>query len=140
MPERYHWNGLQLQYPENWVIQEEDNTLNVESPSGSFLTLSWPDDIAEAFDRVRQTMESEYDEVETEPLSRVVGESLLEGITQRFVYLDLIITSHLFKLETEEEDFAPLLVQIQGEDRDLERMLPVFDAILASLFQTDDRA
>ena len=83
-------------------------------------------------------MEGEYEEVETEPLSRVLGESLLEGITQRFVYLDLIVTSHLFKLETEDEDFAPLLIQIQGEDRDLEKNQPVFDAILASLFQNDE--
>ena len=138
MPERYQWNGLNLLYPENWVVQEEDGSLNIETPSGSFLSLSWPDDIDEAFDKARQTMEGEYEEVETEPLSRVLGESLLEGITQRFVYLDLIVTSHLFKLETEDEDFAPLLIQIQGEDRDLEKNQPVFDAILASLFQNDE--
>lgn len=138
MPERFQWNGLHLMYPENWAVQEEDGSLNIETPSGSFLSLSWPDDIEDAFDRARQTMEGEYEEVETEPLSRVLGESLLEGITQRFVYLDLIITSHLFKLETEDEDFSPLLVQIQGEDRDLEKNQAVFDAILASLFQGDD--
>lgn len=124
-------------YPENWNIQEEEETLNVESPSGSFLTLSCPVDLADAFEKAKQTMEGEYDEVETEPLSRVVGEALLEGITQRFVYLDLIVTSHLFRLEAEDEDFLPLLVQIQGEDRDLERQQPVFDAILASLLQND---
>ena len=78
-------------------------------------------------------MEQEYDEVETEGLSRVVGESLLEGITQRFVYLDLIVTSHLFKLEPEDEGFRPLLVQIQGEDRYLDRLQQIFEAILASV-------
>ena len=138
MPEKYQWNGLQLSYPENWSVQEEDDTLSIETPSGSFLSLSWPDDISDAFDRAKEVMEGEYEEVETEPLSRILGESLLEGITQRFVYLDLIITSHLFKLETEEEDFSPLLVQIQGEDRDLEKNQAVFDAILASLFQNND--
>ena len=80
-------------------------------------------------------MESEYEEVETEVINRVVGETLLEGVTQRFVYLDLIVTSHLFRLEVEEEEVAPLLVQIQGEDRDLDKLQPVFDAILASLAQ-----
>ncbi|MFO0941908.1 MAG: hypothetical protein U0930_14245 [Pirellulales bacterium] len=85
MPEKIQWNGLQLSYPENWTVQEEDETLSIETPSGSFLSLSWPDDISEAFDRAKQVMEGEYEEVETEPLSRILGESLLEGITQRFV-------------------------------------------------------
>ena len=138
MPDRYLWNGLRLMYPENWSVQEEEQTLNIESPSGAFLTITCPDDVTQAFDKMRKAMEDEYDEVETEPLSRIVGESLLEGITQRFVYLDLIVTSHIFTVETEEEDFAPLLVQIQGEDRDIEKNMPVFDAMLASLFQTDD--
>jgi hypothetical protein len=133
MPERYQWNGITVLYPENWEIQEDDDSLNIESPTGAFVVLSRPENIDEALDRARKTMEQEYDEVETESLSRVVGESLLEGITQRFVYLDLIITSHLFKLETEDQDFVPLLIQIQGEDRDLDRLQQVFDAILASV-------
>jgi hypothetical protein len=133
MPERYQWNGISVLYPENWEIQEDDESLNIESPTGAFVVLSRPENIDEALDRARKTMEQEYDEVETENLARVVGESLLEGITQRFVYLDLIITSHLFKLETEDQDFVPLLIQIQGEDRDLDRLQQVFDAIIASV-------
>lgn len=133
MPEQYRWNGLSILYPENWTLQQDEESLNIESPTGSFVVLSRPENINMALDRARKTMEQEYDEVETEELTRVVGESLLEGITQRFVYLDLIITSHLFKLETEDQDFLPLLIQIQGEDRDLDRLQQVFDAILASL-------
>jgi hypothetical protein len=132
MPERYQWNGLSVQYPENWSIQEDEDSLNIESPSGSFVVFSRPSNIEEAFAKARETMEQEYDEVESEVLSRIVGEALLEGITQRFVYLDLIITSHLFKLEMEDPGFAPLLIQIQGEDRDIDRLEQVFDAILAS--------
>jgi hypothetical protein len=133
MPERHHWNGLELQYPENWVLNEEHDALNVESPSGTFLVISRPKNIELAFEKAQKTMEQEYDEVETENVSRVVGEWLLEGITQRFIFLDLVVTSHLFRLQTDDELFPPLLVQIQGEDRDLDRLLEIFDAILASL-------
>lgn len=133
MPEPHQWNGLQILYPENWSVQEDDESLNIESPTGAFVAFSRPQNIDEALVDARKAMEQEYDEVETEEVSRVVGESLLQGITQRFVYLDLIITSHLFKLETEDEEFAPVLIQIQGEDRDLDRLQQVFDAIIASL-------
>ena len=135
MPANHLWKGRKLLYPENWSLQEDDDTLNIESPSGSFMTISSTEDIEQAFQRAKATMESEYEEVETEVINRVVGETLLEGVTQRFVYLDLIVTSHLFRLEVEEEEVAPLLVQIQGEDRDLDKLQPVFDAILASLAQ-----
>lgn len=133
MPGKYLWQGIQLQYPENWSVQEDEDGLSIESPTGSFLTISCPENIDQSFEQARRTMEEEYEEVESEPLSRVVGESLLEGITQRFVYLDLIVTSQLFRLFDEDEQVAPLLIQIQGEDRELEQQQPVFDAILASL-------
>ncbi|MBX3423045.1 MAG: hypothetical protein KF752_15930 [Pirellulaceae bacterium] len=137
MPGSYRWNSLNVRYPENWTLEEDEDSgsLTIHSPSGAFLSLSQPTDIQSALDTARHSMEGEYDEVETENVSRIVGQALLEGVTQRFFYLDLIIVCHLLKLECEEPDFRPLLVQIQGEDRDLERQLNVFDAILIGLTQ-----
>lgn len=138
MPEKFRWFDLELLYPENWSVEEDElsNTLNVFSPSGAFLSMTRPGDIHSAFAQAKRAMEQEYDEIETENVSRILEDGLLEGIVQRFVYLDFIVTSHLLKLESESEEFEPLLIQIQGEDRDLDQQQPVFDAILASLLQS----
>ncbi len=135
MPNTYHWMELELLYPENWRVQEdtEAGALFIESPSGTFLTITRPQKLQAAFDQARKAMEKEYDNVETENCSRLLGETLLEGIIKRFVYLDFIVTSHILKLESEQEDFVPMLIQIQGEDRDMDREQPVLDAILTSL-------
>lgn len=135
MPHTYHWMELEFLYPENWRVQEdsEAGALFIESPSGTFLTITRPQNLQAAFDHACKLMEKEYDNVETENCSRLLGESLLEGIIQRFVYLDFIVTSHILKLEREQEDFVPILIQIQGEDRDMDREQPVLDAILTSL-------
>ena len=137
MPEKLRWLELELLYPENWTaeLDEESDTLNILSPSGAFLSLTRPPDIDDAFQQAKRAMEQEYDEIETENVCRLLGEGLLDGIVQRFVYLDFIVTSQLLKLESEAEEFKPLLIQIQGEDRDLDQQQPVFDAILSSLLQ-----
>lgn len=137
MPGKYRWLDLELLYPENWTIEEdsESNSLLLQSPSGSFLSLTRPSDLQAAFERARLTMEQEYGDMETDHVSRLLGEALLEGVTQRFIYLDFVVTSHLFKMETEGDEFQPLLIQFQGEDRDLEREQPIFEAILTSMLQ-----
>lgn len=137
MPAIYRWLDYELLYPENWTVEDEPefNSMSIHSPSGAFLSLTCPPDLQAAFERARFAMADEYDEVETENVSRLLGEALLEGLTQRFIYLDLIVTSHLMKLEMETPGFRPLLIQMQGEDRDLEQQQMVFDAILLSLIQ-----
>lgn len=135
MPEKINWFELELLYPENWTVEmdEDSDTLNLISPSGAFMSMTRPEDIISAFEQARQAMEQEYEEMETENVCRIVGDGLLDGIIQRFVYLDFIVTSQLMKLESEIQDFQPLLIQIQGEDRDLDQQQQVFDAILTSL-------
>lgn len=137
MPEKYHWFELELLYPENWRVEEDTDatSLLVQSPSGSFLSITRPGDLQAAYDGARLTMEQEYGEMETENVSRLLDEAILEGVTQRFIYLDFVITSHLYKLETEDGDFPPLLVQYQGEDRDMDQEQAVFEAILTSLLR-----
>lgn len=137
MPEKYHWSELELLYPENWSVEEDSdaNSLMVQSPSGSFLSITRPGDLQAAFERARLTMEQEYGEMESEAVTRLLEEAILEGVTQRFIYLDFVITSHLYKLETEDSEFPPLLVQYQGEDRDMDQEQAVFEAIITSLLR-----
>jgi hypothetical protein len=135
MPMTHCWNELNFMYPDSWKVIEDDapGSLSIESPEGAFLSLARPVDIDSAFASAKKVMEGEYEEVESEKFTKVVGEALLEGVIQRFVYLDLIIASYLAVLEVDEEPFPALLIQIQGEDRDLDKQMPVFEAILASL-------
>ena len=75
-------------------------------------------------------MEEEYDEIEQEFVTKNFSGIELIGLIQRFVYLDLIITSNLLTFEF---DGATYLLQVQAEDRDSESLGPVFEAIMTSM-------
>lgn len=138
MPGYFEGLGISLMYPENWTAEEdvESRSVTIESPGGTFLSVTRCSDIEQAFLQTREMMESEYDEVETEELSRTLGDGTIVGIIQRFVYLDLIVTSQLLKLHSKSlPSPGAVLVQVQGEDNDLDEKQPVFDAILTSLLQ-----
>ena len=139
MPEKYQGLGFSLLYPETWKLDEdlESQALTLETPSGSFLTITACSDLESAFKNAQRTMESEYEEVENEATVAHMAEQTLQGVTQRFVYLDLIIASLLLKLDTGAQKF---LIQIQGEDREVEQQQPVFDAILTSMCQSFPKA
>ncbi len=135
MPNKYEGLGLSLLYPETWRVDEESeaNSVTLETPTGAFLSISCSDDLNVDLSRAQTTMEAEYDEVENEPCEITLGGQVFRGLTQRFVFLDLIITSQLLKLESSKGQY---LVQIQGEDREIEELLPVFYAILTSMCQS----
>lgn len=135
MPEKYEGLGFSLLYPETWRVDEDPDarSVNLETPTGAFLSLTLSDHLQADFERAQKAMEAEYDEVELEAAEVELAGHTLTGITQRFVFLDLIITSQLLKLETDSKKY---LVQIQGEDREIEATLPVFHAILTSMCQS----
>lgn len=135
MPHTYQGLGISLLYPETWKLEEdpESDSVTLETPSGAFLTLSRSDDLEADFARVKKTMESEYEEVESESYHALLAEQTFTGITQRFVFLDLIIVSHLLKFDLRGTSYV---VQIQGEDREVEDLQPVFNAILTSACQS----
>lgn len=135
MPEKYQGNGYSFLYPETWSLEEYEDSeaINLETPGGAFISISNSADLEEAFQLNLQMMENEYDNVESEPYEATLAGRTLRGITQRFVYLDLIVTSHLIKCESETVN---LLIQVQGEDRELEQLSPVIAAVLTSMCQS----
>ncbi|QDV27562.1 hypothetical protein [Aureliella helgolandensis] len=137
MPDKFTGLGIAFLYPENWKLEEESNdSVTLETPSGAFLTIARFDQDtspAAAIDGARGTMEEEYEEIEQEITEKLLAGIALEGLTQRFVYLDLVIVSQLLAFA---HPTATYLVQIQGEDREMEQTTPVFDAILTSLCQS----
>lgn len=136
MPAQFSGFGISLMYPENWKVEEQsDESVTLESPSGAFLTVTrFPPSMTagEAIERAQKTMADEYDQVEQEPLERELSGIRLSGTLQRFVYLDLIITSQLLAFERDEHSY---LVQIQAEDRELDELQSVFDAMLTYMCQ-----
>lgn len=135
MPEKYEGLGFSLLYPETWKLEEDQDagSVSLETSTGSFLTVTACEDLQQAFEQAASAMRAEYDEVEEEAVELVLNGLQLEGIVQRFVYLDLIVTSRLHRLEVAEKKY---LIQIQGEDGELDEQQRVFEAILTSMCQS----
>ncbi len=135
MPNKYVGLGMSLLYPESWSLAEDElgQSIELETPSGAFLTITCCQDLQAAFLQAEQTMQAEYDEIEVEPISTVLAGIELSGSVQRFVYLDLIVASRLLKLHAGDKKY---LIQIQGVDSELDALQLVFDAILTSMCQS----
>ncbi len=136
MPETYSNFGMTFMYPDGWRLDEDEQeaSVTVESPTGAFMTVSrfsdW--DAPAVASQARQAMSGEYEEVEEESVAREIAGVHWQGFIQRFAYLDLLVTSHL--LAAQHGDWV-YLVQIQAEDRELDELRLVFDAMLTALCQ-----
>jgi hypothetical protein len=137
MPGNFEGFGIAFLYPDSWTLEmdEEARTASLESPEGAFFTVSKFENSSEAeaaVERAVAAMQHEYDEVEREAVHKSLAGLELTGTELRFVFLDLIIASQLWAWTQAGHTY---LVQIQAEDRDHERLEPVFNAMLTSLCQ-----
>ena len=140
MPKQYSGLGLTFMYPDTWTISEETADgrpgVSLESPGGSFLSISsltHGQDPAEVLQEAADAMEAEYEDIESEPYALEIEGRKTTGIIQRFYYLDFVIASKLLTFETDERLY---LVQIQGEDRDMDQQSMVFEAIMTSMLRS----
>jgi hypothetical protein len=127
-------------YPDNWKVSEEAADgrpgLSLESPGGSFLSISAMEpeqDAEDILDEAAQAMDAEYEDVESEPCTVDIAGQSYPGVIQRFYYLDFVVASKLLAIDTDDQMY---LVQIQGEDRDMDQQSIVFEAILTSMLQS----
>jgi hypothetical protein len=133
----YQNHGIQFQYPENWQVIEEDKEwpreVYVESPCGGFWSLhvySPPDDPHQLVGDVLEVMRAEYKSVEAESAHEKIGGSDANGYDLFFFYLDLVVRCRVRGFTLNDKT---LVLLTQAEDRDFERLLPVFDAMTTSL-------
>ncbi len=140
MPATCKIPGLRFQYPENWTIDEEDEkthnrAVTVYSPSGAFWSVARYPDSADPTKLARSAVEAmreEYDSLEVHEAGESIAGHELVGYDLFFYCLDLTNTAQVRATTVNE---ATYVVFYQAEDREFDRIGPVFRAIATSLFQ-----
>ena len=139
MPAKFDALGIRFQYPENWSIDQraegQGEQVVVSSPETAFWHLSkHPRDVEleTLFDEALSALRSVYKEMEVEPANEILEGHEWHGFDVGFYCLDLTNSSWLRGFQTPE---ATYLLICQAEDRELERVGPVFRAMLASVLR-----
>ncbi len=134
-----HFNrlGLAFDYPDNWSVDIGDSAgrraaVTVQSPEGGFWSLSGHapgGDAGELALAVLSQMREEYRDLDSEAAEDVVAGHRLAGFDMNFYCLDLTNTAQVRTVETPD---AVYLLFCQAEDREWDRVAPVFAAMTAS--------
>jgi len=140
MPARFDRLGISFQYPDNWTLDDSDallgrRSVTVYSPSGAFWSVaihSSSVDPAELAASVVEAMRKEYTELEVAEARETVEDQDLLGYDLAFFYLDLTNTAMIRSLQIASSTY---LFFCQAEDRDLEQIGLVFQAMTASLLR-----
>jgi hypothetical protein len=140
MPRTFDKLGLCFQYPDNWTLDEADavagrEAVTVYAPGGSFWSVAVHPCAAEPLqlaETVVQAMRDEYAAVEVEPTQETLGGRELVGFNMNFYYLDLTSSAEVRSLRLGDHTYTLFW---QGEDREFDRLAPVFRAMAVSLLQ-----
>jgi hypothetical protein len=140
MPGTFNGFGVQFLYPDNWKVNEsiepepgEAPGVMLETPEGAFFAVNrYPNvnDTGPVVDQAIEAMRAEYQELELREYDDSNGVPSDSAAELNFYYLDLLITARLIAIRDRED---VLLVQIQGESRDFDKLEPVFGAMMKSL-------
>ena len=143
MPGVYDKMGIRFLYPDNWTLDEDEalqgnRSVTVHSPGGAFwsITLHAADtDPAELAQAALEALQSEYPESESEEVFEQIGPQSIAGYDFSFFYLDFVNTALIRGFRTPS---ASCLVLCQTEDRELDALGPVFQAITTSLLSAGE--
>lgn len=138
MPAVFNKLGIHFLYPDNWSLDEDEavegnRSVTVNSPSGAFWSIVVHDrtaNPAELASSALMALKVEYPESEAEPISEEIGEETIRGYDLNFFYLDFVSMAVIRGFRT---DTASCLVLCQAEDREFEKLAPIFRAITTSL-------
>jgi len=129
--------GIRFRYPENWVLEREDNdsgwTVSVQSPGTAFLMVCLREDtpaIDEVADAALAALKDDYPELEYDQCIDSVAGQPAVGHTVRFFSLDLTNTCWTRSFYS---DAGTILVMCQTNDLEMEKHEPALRAICASL-------
>lgn len=134
---RFHRLGIDFSYPDSWSVDTDDAregavAVTVYAPDGGFWSVSGhapggrPAALAQA---VVDQMRGEYRDLDVESAADEVGGHALRGFDMNFYCLDLTNTAQVRTLAT---PTAVWLLFCQAEDREWDRVAPVFAAMTES--------
>jgi hypothetical protein len=134
---KFSRRGIAFDYPDGWELEVENTTadriaVTVYSPEGGFWAVSdqGPDcNAAEVAAAVAAQMRQEYPNLDDEPASTTAAGVTLPGHDINFYCLDLTNTAQIRTLRLPATTY---LLFCQAEDREWERVAPVFAAMTAS--------
>jgi hypothetical protein len=140
MPATYRNFGVEFLYPDNWTVTDEQSSgwprsVGLQCPDGSFFVLQVhpaapPLKLA---NEVLQTMRGEYASLEAESVVEQVEAEELVGFDLDFYYLDMLISARVRAARVGDQTYVWFF---QGESRDFDRMMPVFQAIETGLLRS----
>jgi hypothetical protein len=134
----YDRSGIRFLYPENWQITDEEISrdgfsLSVQSPESAFWSLNVYEaerDPGSLVDAVLKSMEGEYEGMESSAITERFGEIESLGYDMCFYCLDFVVDSRVMAGRALGRT---LLILWQAEDREFDRLEPVFRAMTLSL-------
>lgn len=136
-------SGVSFAYPENWLLEEESDddaklNLTLSSPNTAFWTLFVYEeaiDLDHVLNQAVEALRGEYPDLETSSAAEKIAECELNGIDVNFICLDLTSTTRLRACHHRGSTY---LILRQAEDRELDQVEPVFNAIMQSLLSESD--
>ena len=142
MTAKYDRDNLTFQYPENWRLDEDPprgfpRSISVSAESGAFWCATVCDPHTSLDDLTRQyiqTLENEYEDLEQQPIDVELGSDIVSGLELQFFCLDFLVRSLLLGVPLRDRN---VLLTWQAEDREFDKIEPVFRAISLSLLGPD---
>ena len=144
MTATYEQSGLQFLYPENWTLDNREDSsqpweVSVHSPTGSFWSLTVYDgfhDLDKLGEKMLTVLKQDYSDIlfEYQMAEHEIGGHTSHGYDVDFFYLDFLVSA---KLRTFQLEQCACLVLYQAEIRDFDELERVFEAITHSLLSPD---
>ena len=137
MAATYDREELNFQYPENWQLDEDPSqgvprTVSVTAKDGSYwsVTICPAEHSSEDLKKeYLETFQTEYEDLEMDPVEVKVGDRKFDALDLQFYCLDFLVHSRLLVATAGE---YRLLIAWQAEDREFDKLSPVFEAITFS--------
>tara|TARA_Y100000588_G_scaffold286457_1_gene304326 strand:- start:115 stop:549 length:435 start_codon:yes stop_codon:yes gene_type:complete len=140
MPALFDQFGICFEFPENWEVDAPveatgDVSITVSSPETAFWSFTRYQgtvDPTELLEQVLATMKDEYAFLEFETAAENVENQTMVGYDLNFFCLDLSNTARFRGFQREGTTY---LLFYQAEDREMERVQPVLQAMTVSLLR-----
>ena len=141
----YSDGRLSFLYPENWILSEADGDespdelnrqVSLESPGGGLWWMQSSLASERSEDRVAEVkaaLDEQYENIEWNDVQASFHGFACSGCDGFFYSLDLMICARIRAFTTLDRS---ILILVQSESRELERLGPVYDAISLSLLQS----